>query len=46
MKKKMYLSPVTKVAKAVQTEIICSSNPVTSNTSNEQYEEGSTDGWY
>ena len=46
MKKKLYQSPQTKVAKAVQTEIICSSNPVTSNTPNEQYEEESTDGWY
>ena len=46
MNKKQYQAPQTKVAKAVQTEIICSSSPVTSNTSNEQYEEGSTDGWY
>ena len=46
MNKKLYQSPQTKVAKVQQTQIICSSNPVTSNTSNEQYEEGSTEGWY
>ena len=46
MNKKQYQSPLMKVMKVQQTEIICSSNPVTSNTSNEQYEEGSTDGWY
>ena len=45
MNKKQYQAPQMKVAKAVQTEIICSS-PVTSNTPNEQYEEGSTEGWY
>ena len=44
MKKKLYLSPVTKVAKVMQTEIICGS--IQSNTQNEQYEEESTDGWY
>ena len=46
MNKKMYQSPQMKVMKVQQTEIICSSNPVTSSTSNEQYEEGSTEGWY
>ena len=44
--KKQYQSPLMKVMKVQQTEIICSSTPVTSNTSNEQYEEGSTEGWY
>ena len=45
MNKKLYQSPQTKVAKVQQTQVLCGSD-VTSNTSNEQYVEESTDGWY
>ena len=45
MNKKQYQSPLMKVMKVQQTQVLCGSD-VTSSTSNEQYEEGSTDGWY
>ena len=44
MNKKQYQSPLMKVMKVQQTEIICGS--IQSNTQNEQYVEGSTEGWY
>ena len=44
MNKKCYQSPWTKVVKVQQTEIICGS--IQSNTQNEKYEVGSTEGWF
>lgn len=43
-KKKNYLTPQMKVVKVQNAQIICGS--LQSETSNESYGNGSTDGWY
>ena len=45
MKKKLYLSPVTKVTKVMQTEIICGSPVVSFGVSDNEIEEGSESDW-